>query len=100
MEKWTGINYDAQKIDKNFNGNNGILKAIAYLGERPLAYKDENGEPTGFCLDLIYSFAKSEGFKVEFIEAKTYDEQIDAIKQGKANMSCAYITDSLKDVLP
>ena len=97
IEKWTGINYDAQKIDKNLNGTNGTLKAIAYLGERPLAYEDEKGEATGFCLDLIYSFARSQGYKVEFEKANTYDEQIDAIKQGKANMTCAYINDSLKN---
>ena len=98
IETWAGINYDAQKVDKNLDGKNGTIKAIAYLGNRPYAYKDEKGEPTGACLDLIYSFAKSAGYKVEFQEASTYDAQIDAIKQGNADISCAYITDSLKNV--
>jgi ABC-type amino acid transport substrate-binding protein len=97
MEEWSGINYDAQTVDKNLNGNNGTIRAVAYLGNRPYAYKDEKGEPTGSCLDLIYSFAKSAGYKVEFKEVSTYDDQIDAIKNGNADMSCAYITDSLKN---
>ena len=97
MEEWSGINYDVQTVDKNLNGNNGTIRAVAYLGNRPYAYKDEKGEPTGSCLDLIYSFAKSAGYKVEFKEVSTYDDQIDAIKNGNADMSCAYITDSLKN---
>ena len=97
MEEWNGINYYAQKVDKNLDGKNGTIRAITYLGNRPYGYKDEKSEPTGSCLDLIYSFAKSAGYKVEFKEASTYDEQIDAIKQGNADMSCAYITDSLKN---
>jgi predicted nucleotidyltransferase len=47
MEEWSGINYDAQTVDKNLNGNNGTIRAVAYLGNRPYAYKDEKGEPTG-----------------------------------------------------
>ena len=97
MEEWSGINYDAQTVDKNLNGNNGTIRAVAYLGNRPYAYKDEKGEPTGSCLDLIYSFAKRAGYKVEFKEVSTYDDQIDVIKNGNADMSCAYITDSLKN---
>ena len=97
MEDWSGINYDVQIVDKNLNGNNGTIRAVSYLGNRPYAYKDEKGEPTGSCLDLIYSFAKSAGYKVEFKEVSTYDDQIDVIKNGNADMSCAYITDSLKN---
>ena len=97
VETWSGINYDAQKIDKNFNGNNGNIRAIAYLNNRPYAYKDENGESTGACLDIIYSFAKSAGYNVQFQEASSYDASIEAIKQGNADISCAYITDSLKE---
>ena len=95
-EKWTGINYDSQHVDKNINGTNGTIKAIAYLGNRPYAYEDENGEATGSCIDLIYSFAKYAGYVVEFQKANSYDAQIDAINQKNANISCAYITDSLK----
>ena len=97
IETWTGINYDAQKVDKNVNGNNGTIKARVYLGNRPIAYKDENGEATGACLDIIYSFAKSVGYGVEFQEASSYDDSIEAIKQGNADISCGYVNDSLKE---
>ena len=101
METWNGINYDGQTIDKNLNGNNGTLKAISYLGNRPYAYKDANGNPTGSCLDIIYSFAKSAGYKVDFKEASSYDAQINGIKDKNYDISCAYINDSLKnDVSP
>lgn len=97
FETWDGINYDAQKIDMNLNGDKGTLKAIAYLGNRPFAYKDDDGKPVGSCIDIIYSFAKYAGYKVDFQEASSYNAQIDAIKQKNADISCAYITDSLKN---
>ena len=101
MEKWNGINYNAQKIDKNLNGIKGILKAIAYLGNRLYAYKDEKGEATGSCIDIIYSFAKYAGYKVEFEEAGSYDFQVNTVKNKNKDISCAFITDSLKnDVSP
>ena len=97
IEKWNGINYDSQKIDKNLNGSKGTLKATVFLGNRPYAYKDENGQPTGSCLDIIYSFANNTGYTVDFIQANSYDNQINAIKQKNADMTCSYITDSLKN---
>ena len=97
IEKWNGINYDSLKIDTNLIGNNGTIKVTAYLGIPPYAYKDKNGEPIGSCLDIIYSFAKNAGYKVEFTEANSYDDQINDIKQKNADMTCAYIADSLKN---
>ena len=97
FEKWTGINYDSQIIDKNLNGNKSTIKVIAYLHNRPYSYKDEKLEPTGSCLDLIYTFAKNAGYKIIFQEASSYDAQIDAIKQNNADVTCTYINDTLKN---
>ena len=97
FEKWTGINYDSQKVNKNLSGNKGIINSIAYLQYHPYAYKDENLEPSGLCLDLIYSFAKDAGYMIDFQEASSYEEQIEAIKEKKADITCAYITDTIKN---
>ena len=63
---WKGDFTSIQKIDKNLDGNNGVIKAAFNQNLPPMSYKDEQtGDMVGFEIDLLYRFAKIYGYKIE-----------------------------------
>ena len=92
---WKGDFTSMQKIDKNLDGNNGVIKAAFNQNLPPMSYKDEQtGDMVGFEIDLLYRFAKIYGYKIE-LTTLTLNEQINNLINGNVDLigGCISITD-------
>ena len=88
--KWLGINYQVKIIDKNLTGENGTLNAVVRLKNEPYSYKDKNGEILGSEINFLYNFAQNFGYNLNIIEANTYDEQIECLKNKSADIAAGF----------
>ena len=85
--KWLGVNYQTKYIDKNLAGNNGILNIVVKANDLMYCYKDDNGELLGPDIEVLYEFARKNGYKLNIIEVNTYDEQVDFLKNKSADIA-------------
>ena len=85
--KWLGINYQIKTIDKNLTGENGTLNVVVKLNNEPYSYKDKNGEILGSEISYLYDFARYFGYNINVIEANTYDEQMECLKNNSAEIA-------------
>ena len=85
--KWLGINYQIRTINKNLTGENGTLNVVIRLKNEPFSYKDKNGQIMGSEIGFLYGFAYIFGYNLTFIEANTYDEQVEYLKNKSADIA-------------
>jgi len=78
-----GLGFDIEDSPLELDGANGIINITFRMSIPPYSYR-ERGEIRGNEILFIYSFAKSYGYKINLIEAKTLQEQVDCLK----NKSC------------
>ena len=88
--KWFSLNYENKIINKNLTGENGTLNVVVKLKNEPYSYKDKNGEILGSEIDFLYNFAKELGYNLKFIEANTYEEQIECLKNKSADIAAGF----------
>ena len=53
----------------------------------PFCYKDENGNPAGTEIEVLYNFAREKGYSLEIQETPSIDDPYDALKSGKINVT-------------
>ena len=80
---------------------NGVLRGGFRENAHPFAYKGANGAPNGFMVQLCEAVAKDiarqlklPGLKVEFVPVTT-ENRLDMIKQGKIDLLCDSLTETL-----
>lgn len=56
------------------------------------SFKDKvnNNEPVGIDVEILYCFAKANGYKINMKEVNTYDEQVEMLKNGSADIAGGY----------
>ena len=85
--KWLGVNYQIKYIDKDLTGNNGKLNIVVKPDDLVNCYKDGSGELLGPDIEILYEFARKNGYQLNFIEVNTYDEQVDFLKNKSADIA-------------
>lgn len=75
FEKWNVEDTFNLKVEKNNFENGDTIKVGIELDSKPFAYR-ENGEEKGFEIDLLYQFARSKQYNVDFVEILTTSERM------------------------
>jgi ABC-type amino acid transport substrate-binding protein len=75
FEKWNVEDTFNIKVEKNNFTDGKTIKVGFQLDSKPFAYR-ENGEEKGFEIDLLYQFAKSQKYNVDFVELMTTSERM------------------------
>ena len=78
-----GLGFDIEDSPLELDGVNGIINVIFRMSIPPNSYR-VNGEIRGNEILLVYAFARNYGYKINLLEAKTLQEQVDCLK----NKSC------------
>ena len=80
---------------------NGVLRGGFREDAPPFAYKGSGGKPSGFMVELCEAVAsdiaqqlKMPGLKLEFVPVTT-ENRLDMIKQGKIDLLCDSLTETL-----
>ena len=87
---WDLVNSEAGYIDTNLTGET-TLKVIAKIDSSPYCYlRQFDNAFIGAEVDLIYRFARQNGYKLEFTKAISYDEQYKALKEKTADIAIGF----------
>lgn len=77
--------------------NRGILKVAIYDGNVPPFYfTDKKGKLDGIDVNIAKGLAQELGVKVEFMRAPTFDEVVELVKQGKADVGISKLSVTLE----
>ncbi|MCL2087774.1 MAG: ABC transporter permease subunit [Oscillospiraceae bacterium] len=90
VNRWVGVSLPKSEDVPKFEltGENGVLRVCDTGNYPPLTYFDENGELTGFNIDMTNHFAHYMGMDVH-VELMAYPAIGVYVKSGKADMSAA-----------
>ena len=87
---WDLVNNEAGYIDTNLNGSK-FLNVIAKIDSSPYCYlRQFDNAFIGVEVDLIYRFARENGYKLNFKQAISYEEQYEALKKGEADIALGF----------
>ena len=87
---WDLVNSEAGYIDTNITGNT-TLRVIAKIDSSPYCYlRQFDNAFIGAEVDLIYRFARENGYKLEFTKAISYDEQYKALKENTSDIAIGF----------
>ena len=88
---WDLINTYSEYLDTKLEGNNGVLNVIAKNDSSPYCYRRiADNVLIGAEIDFIYKFARKYGYKINIIEAITYDEQYKALRENNADIALGF----------
>ncbi|MCL1789473.1 MAG: transporter substrate-binding domain-containing protein [Oscillospiraceae bacterium] len=87
-DRWIGVPLPKQEEipQFEFTGENGVLKMCDTGSYAPLTYFDDNGNLTGFNVDMMSRFAQYMGMTLE-IEVIPYEDVAEYVASGAAEMS-------------
>ena len=90
MKKWNVTDTTEITTDKNLDGNKKTIKVGFYPENKPLCFIERN-EIKGFEVDLIYEFARKQGYKIEssFINL---EERVSLLEKGELDISVGLFT--------
>ena len=87
---WDLVNNEAGYIDYNLSGNK-TLNVIAKIDSSPYCYlRQFDNAFIGAEVDLIYKFARENGYKLNLKQAISYEEQYQALKENKADIALGF----------
>ena len=86
---WTRLNFDEKHIDTDLTGKNGNLNVAVRFDNYPYSYK-ENNEIMGSEIELLYLFAKENGYKLNLKQVNSYEEQIESLRSKSADIAAGY----------
>lgn len=89
-KQWNVINLDSQYLNTTLEGTAGTLNVIAKKSSSPYSYERADGSMGGCEIDFIYRFAKENGYKINIIKADKYEEQVEALKKGTADIALGF----------
>lgn len=62
------------------------LKIVYNMGVAPIKFEDDLKQPAGLFPDLWRLWSEKTGRKIQFIKAESFDESLDLIKSGQADL--------------
>ena len=68
------------------DSSDNILKIVYNVGVAPLKFEDESSRPAGLFPDLWRLWAQKTGRKIELIRVDTFDESLQMLKDGRADL--------------
>jgi polar amino acid transport system substrate-binding protein len=80
-------------LQKVLSGKKIVVGAI--LSFPPFGFKDQNGTPQGYDVDLAHELAKSLGVEIEFVEV-TADARVSSLETGKVDVIFGNFTRTLE----
>ena len=80
------------KSDLSFIKSAGVIKVAVSEELYPISYKDK--EVDGIIPDIIKLISKKSGLKFTYVTAKTYEDAINLVKDGKADILGGFFDDS------
>lgn len=92
-QKWiyTDTDVTPELTVQNWPGKKGTWKVLCDQDDNPISYLDENGQPTGFDLDVVLAVARELDYKVEFT-AKDFSAILANVAAGNYDIGAAGIT--------
>lgn len=79
FEKWDVEDDSNLSVEKDNYTGTKTIKAGFYAETKPLSYYS-NGELKGYEIDLLYQFAKSKNYNIDFEEVKDIEERLNVDK--------------------
>ncbi len=101
-EKWFSGDTEKMKINKDeytgYDTSNGVLRFVHDSTQIPMAYVDDNGNSSGYEVELLLMIGKKLKRKVEMSQAN-FSSLITAVSSGKADIAAGSIsiTDERKE---
>lgn len=87
---WDLTNSESGYIDTNLSGSE-TLKVIAKIDSSPYCYlRQFDNAFIGVEVDLIYKFARENGYKLELTKAISYEEQYKALREKTADIAIGF----------
>ena len=87
---WDLVNNEAGYLDYNLTGSK-TLNVIAKIDSSPYCYlRQFDNAFIGVEVDLIYKFARENGYKLNLKQAISYEEQYEALKNGTADIALGF----------
>ena len=88
---WDLIWRETGFLNKTLTNTNGILKINAKINMSPHSYlRSYDNELIGAEIEFIYKFAREKSYELSFEYSKTDQEQLDALKNGKADIALGF----------
>ena len=88
--EWDVMKLETQYLNKTLEGTAGTLNVITKNRSQPYSYIREDGSLVGCEIDYIYRFARENGYQLNIIIADKYEEQVEALKNGTADIAIGF----------
>ena len=87
---WDLVNNETGYIDYNLDGSK-TLNVIAIIESSPYCYlRQYDNAFIGVEVNLLYRFARENGYKLNLFHTNSYEEQYDALKNGTADLAIGF----------
>ena len=81
------------RSEKNFLAEKKKLKTAVLFSEKPRIYRDDNGNLTGFIVEIINRISEDLNIEIEIVETNSYEEARDLVQKGEID----FIADAICD---
>lgn len=81
------------RSEKNFLAEKKKLRAAILLQGRPRIYHDENGNLTGFMVEIVKRISEDLNIEIEIVETDSYEKSRDLIQNGEID----FLVDAICD---
>lgn len=89
-KRWDPIYVNSQYLDKTLKGTK-TLNIGARLNSNPYSYvRDADKTIVGAEVEYIYRFAREKGYQINLKGVKTYEEQVEALKNGDIDIALGF----------
>ena len=88
--EWDVIKLDTQYLNRTLDSTAATLNVIAKKRSQPYSYELADGSLVGCEIDYIYRFARENGYQINIIKADKYEEQVEALKNGTADIALGF----------
>src|SRR6478609_1528572 len=89
------VNNSEPAATNSASGTAGVLNVGMANNYPPNEFKDDNGDPAGWSVDLTNALGKVLGLKVNF-DIGTFDNILPAVRAGKDDMGMSSFTDTVE----
>ena len=84
--RWNDYGYDDESSELDLEDKNGTINVTFRLDVPPYAYK-LNEDAYGTEILLVYAWAQRSGYAINFIEAQSFHEEVELLKNKSCNVA-------------